>query len=119
VALRRPSIPAELREAVYQRDAGICWYCGLQMHPTHPDLAWDHQVPQGRGGQTTLDNIVICCMPCNNDKSTLTVETYRGVIRDRLKRQTEFVQRFLRGTKYEGALEGLDWSDFRFFGERQ
>ena len=88
------------------------------MGETYFDLAWDHQVPQSRGGETVLDNLVLACMPCNNDKSTLTVEVYRDVVKSRLLRQTKFLQRFARGTPYEARLRGMDWKDFKFYGER-
>lgn len=45
-----------------------CIYCGIE-----DDLTIDHIKPISKGGQNTLDNIVVACMGCNNKKRTRTV----------------------------------------------
>ena len=32
---------------------------------THDDLTFDHVMPRSRGGQTTWENVVAACSPCN------------------------------------------------------
>ncbi|PLX38325.1 MAG: HNH endonuclease [Hyphomicrobiales bacterium] len=55
--------PAFTRFNVFLRDRFECQYCGSQ-----DDLTFDHVVPRSRGGQTTWDNVVAACAPCNLKK---------------------------------------------------
>ena len=57
----RPSRkPAFTRFNVFLRDRFECQYCGADS-----DLTFDHVVPRSRGGQTTWENVVAACSPCN------------------------------------------------------
>ena len=55
---------------IYTRDGFTCQYCGARL-PSE-DLTFDHVTPRSRGGSTTWDNIVTCCIPCNRRKSDRT-----------------------------------------------
>lgn len=52
--------PAFTRFNVFLRDRFTCQYCG-----THEDLTFDHVIPRSKGGQTTWENVVAACAPCN------------------------------------------------------
>ena len=52
--------PAFTRFNVFLRDRFSCQYCGAL-----DDLTFDHLIPRSRGGQTTWDNVVTACSPCN------------------------------------------------------
>jgi 5-methylcytosine-specific restriction endonuclease McrA len=52
--------PAFTRFNVFLRDCFECQYCG-----SGDDLTFDHLIPRSRGGQTTWENIVTACSPCN------------------------------------------------------
>ena len=54
--------PAFTRFNVFLRDHFTCQYCGA--HHTS-ELTFDHLVPRRCGGQTTWENIVAACSPCN------------------------------------------------------
>ncbi|SEQ43628.1 5-methylcytosine-specific restriction endonuclease McrA [Faunimonas pinastri] len=56
--------PAFTRFNVFLRDRFECQYCG-----STDDLTFDHWVPRSKGGQTTWDNVVTACSPCNLRKS--------------------------------------------------
>ncbi|MCB2076876.1 MAG: HNH endonuclease, partial [Novosphingobium sp.] len=45
---------------VFLRDRFTCQYCGAT-----EDLTFDHVIPRALGGQTTWDNVVAACSPCN------------------------------------------------------
>jgi len=56
--------PAFTRFNVFLRDRFTCQYCGAR-----DDLTFDHLVPRSKGGQTTWENVVAACSPCNLRKS--------------------------------------------------
>jgi len=57
----KPSrFPAFTRFNVFLRDRFECQYCG-----SREDLTFDHVVPRRCGGQTTWENVVAACSPCN------------------------------------------------------
>ena len=58
--------PAFTRFNVFLRDRFTCQYCGA-----HEELTFDHVVPRSRGGQTTWENVVTACSPCNLKKGGL------------------------------------------------
>ena len=45
---------------LFLRDEFRCQYCGAR-----EDLTFDHVVPRSKGGQTTWENVVTACSPCN------------------------------------------------------
>ena len=58
------------RKNILMRDRYTCQYC----HRTLPssELTLDHVVPRSRAGETTWENLVACCHPCNNRKGSRT-----------------------------------------------
>lgn len=60
--------PAFTRFNVFLRDRFRCQYCGAT-----EDLTFDHLVPRSKGGQTTWENVLAACSPCNLRKGSKTV----------------------------------------------
>lgn len=60
------------RRRVFARDRDTCQYCGAQ--PGRKNLTLDHVVPRSQGGQTTWENVVAACGPCNHRKAGRTPE---------------------------------------------
>jgi 5-methylcytosine-specific restriction endonuclease McrA len=58
------------RRNLLARDGHICQYCGRH-YPTHM-LSIDHVFPRSRGGETTWENVVCACLPCNTKKGGRT-----------------------------------------------
>lgn len=54
------------RRGVLRRDGFRCAYC------TKPAATIDHVIPRSRGGAGTWENLVACCLRCNNTKSDRT-----------------------------------------------
>ncbi|MFM8984328.1 MAG: HNH endonuclease [Spartobacteria bacterium] len=54
------------RHNVFERDNNTCQYCGNLF--SRDSLNLDHIMPRDRGGQTTWENIVCSCIPCNTRK---------------------------------------------------
>jgi 5-methylcytosine-specific restriction endonuclease McrA len=51
------------RRAVFARDGWACQYCG-----GGSNLTVDHVIPRSKGGQSSWENIVASCAPCNRRK---------------------------------------------------
>jgi 5-methylcytosine-specific restriction endonuclease McrA len=60
------------RQNIYLRDHHQCQYCGRVLHPEQ--LTYDHVIPRAKGGKTTWQNIVTCCIACNKRKGKKTLE---------------------------------------------
>ncbi len=50
------------RRGVLRRDNHLCAYCGRSANTI------DHVLPKSRGGADTWENLVACCLGCNNLK---------------------------------------------------
>lgn len=72
VQVPRPLTVPCSRRAVMMRDNFTCQYCGAQ--PAKSELTVDHVVPRSRGGDTTWENVVCSCKPCNLRKGSHTPE---------------------------------------------
>lgn len=55
---------------IYARDRFVCQYDGQRYDAE--DLTFDHVQPKSRGGRTTWENIVTCCVDCNAAKANRT-----------------------------------------------
>jgi 5-methylcytosine-specific restriction endonuclease McrA len=63
------------RRNLFARDAHRCQYCGT-LPPSH-QLSLDHVVPRSRGGDTSWENVVCCCLRCNTRKGGRTPQEAR------------------------------------------
>lgn len=56
---------------IFKRDNYTCVYC-----QSKKDLTLDHVFPKSKGGKDTWSNLVTSCLPCNLEKSDLTIEEW-------------------------------------------
>jgi len=54
------------RRGVLRRDSNRCGYCGKSANTI------DHVLPKSRGGKDTWENLIACCLRCNNVKGDKT-----------------------------------------------
>jgi hypothetical protein len=63
-------IPAALRQLVDQRAAGTCEYCLIHQTFSIYSHEIDHVIASKHGGESTEDNLVLACLPCNRHKGS-------------------------------------------------
>lgn len=63
------TITAAVRDRVRQRANFACEFCGVSETDAGGQLTVDHFCPQSRGGDDGLDNLIYCCVRCNQYKS--------------------------------------------------
>lgn len=63
-ANKRPPIPRDVVDTVWNRDGGKCVYCG-----SGENLHLDHIIPFSKGGDTSVENLQLLCQKCNLEKS--------------------------------------------------
>lgn len=64
----------ELREYLLHKFDHSCVYCGQTGVP----LELDHVTPKSRGGSDRVDNLVVSCVGCNEEKGSQPVEEFMG-----------------------------------------
>lgn len=63
-ANKRPPIPKDVVDTVWNRDGGKCVYCG-----SNENLHLDLIIPFSKGGDTSVENLQLLCQKCNLEKS--------------------------------------------------
>ena len=61
---KRPLIPIDIINTIWNRDKGQCVYCGSTQ-----ELQFDHIIPFSKGGATSVENLQLLCRECNREKS--------------------------------------------------
>ena len=95
---------------VFYRDDFTCQYCRGPFKAR--ELTLDHVIPKSKGGDTSWDNIVSACAPCNNKKADkLPHQTTMKPLKQpkEPKRGAMFILRLSRKEK----LLWQDWFSFR------
>ena len=89
------------RRNVFARDSHRCQYC-TKCYPIN-QLSFDHVIPRSRGGQTTWENVVCCCLRCNSKKGNRTPDEagLRLVRRPGKPKQNPLLSMKLDNPKYE------------------
>jgi len=59
---------AEIREQVRRRANFACEFCGVTEADTGGRLTMDHFRPKAQGGNDSLENLLYCCVRCNQYK---------------------------------------------------
>ncbi|RFA07215.1 HNH endonuclease [Subtercola boreus] len=92
------------RRGVLRRDNQRCAYCGKSA------TTIDHIQPRSRGGKDTWENLVACCLRCNNLKSDRTPAEMGWSLRGGQPRMPHHAGWFVRGVEraepeWEGYLQ--------------
>lgn len=107
--VRMPNKQAEIQ--LLKRDGHFCRFCGIpvirkevrnKLHHIYPNaipwgrsnneqhagfqalwVQYDHIIPHARGGQTTLENLIITCAPCNYGRMNYLLEEVGLTLKDK------------------------------------
>ena len=85
------------RRGVLRRDGHRCAYCGRSAGTV------DHVLPRSRGGATSWENLVACCLRCNGAKGDRTPEEMGWALRMR-PRTPHGAAWLLRGSEHRSPL---------------
>lgn len=69
---RRWKAPRFRKKVLFNRDNWSCQYCGKKLHWNTIEI--EHIMPTSRGGETSWQNCVAACKPCNKKKANKTPE---------------------------------------------
>ena len=101
------------RANLYARDSYTCQYCGVKGPGSA--LTYDHMLPLARGGGTTWENIVTCCISCNRKKGGRTPEE-AGIRPRRVpKAPSGFPHKIYFHLQHRRAPES--WKDYVYWGQ--
>lgn len=69
-----------IKKKIIQRDNRICFYCAKSI-PIDAIATVDHVIPKtidsnGKCGYDTEENMVCCCLNCNNHKADMNFDDY-------------------------------------------
>ena|ERR1700722_18383701 len=98
------------RKGILARDRHTCQYClesGLASR-----LTLDHIIPRSRGGANTWDNLVACCLQCNNRKGDRTPEEAGMPL---AKRPKPFSVHTSRHLLRDSAIDCEAWQKYLFY----
>lgn len=85
---RARALHATVREFVYRRDGGRCFYCHCDIADGDGHL--DHVFPASRGGKANCTNLVLSCSKCNIHKHASILENLDDVLSEVARRNREF-----------------------------
>ncbi|MEM6615116.1 MAG: HNH endonuclease [Pseudomonadota bacterium] len=101
--------PAFTRFNVFLRDRFSCQYCGSQ-----DDLTFDHVIPRSRGGQTTWENVVTACAPCNLRKGG-KMPRHAGMVPDQTPYRPTVFDLHNNGRMFPPNYLHESWMDFLYW----
>ncbi len=105
--VRRPLPQLKLsRKGVFARDKHVCQYCGH----TGGELTLDHIVPRDRGGTNDWDNLVCCCLKCNNKKGNRMPTEAKMLLRKK-PRKPKYVP-YIAYPRFMSAIKTDEWREF-------
>lgn len=89
-----------------------CAYCHRKYDEIKTKRTLDHIVPKSKGGETSVNNVLVCCGTCNVKKGNDDIEVFvknNKRIRENIRRYLEQVESLvINNRSYHNALEWLN-----------
>ena len=83
--MSRSEFSGKTKKAASERANGHCENCGLPFSASNP-VEYDHELPDGLGGDNSLENCVALCRGCHRGK-TVDVDRPKMAKADRIKKK--------------------------------
>lgn len=104
--VKRPTPQLKIsRKSILARDDFMCQYCSSKS-----TLTIDHVFPRHRGGETTWENVVCCCLKCNNKKGSRT-PSEAGMRLPHPPRKPHYVP-YISFPRFVSAVRRAEWREF-------
>ena len=104
--VKRPTPQLKIsRKSILARDDFMCQYCSSKS-----SLTIDHVFPRHRGGETTWENVVCCCLKCNNKKGSRT-PSEAGMRLPHPPRKPHYVP-YISFPRFVSAVRRAEWREF-------
>ncbi|MEZ5752713.1 MAG: HNH endonuclease, partial [Paracoccaceae bacterium] len=94
---------------LFLRDDFCCQYCG-----SRHDLTFDHVVPRALGGETSWENVVAACAPCNVRKGSKTLRQ-SGLVLARPPLRPSAQQLIENGRRFPPNHLHASWADYLYW----
>lgn len=75
----RKQISKSIKNSVWEKTGGKCFYCGRQTIPFgnfNMSFHIDHLVPYSRGGKDTIKNLIPSCRGCNIERGNKNLTAF-------------------------------------------
>jgi len=76
--------PTNFRKMISTRDQSTCQYC-----QTKDATTIEHIHPTSKGGLTTPDNCILCCVSCNSLKGNLDIHQFISELKEVKKKEID------------------------------
>lgn len=63
------TVSTDMRQQIRERADFACEYCDVTETDAGGELTVDHFQPQSKGGEDSLENLIYCCIKCNQYKA--------------------------------------------------
>ena len=102
------------RHNIWLRDGGVCQYCATEV--TTKDFTFDHVIPRSRpGGETTWENIVCACQPCNTFKANRTPKEAKMTLLTEPRKPKPYEIAVRQRTMFGQQAFNEDWLSFIYW----
>lgn len=82
-------------DALLDRDGNSCFWCLEEFSDRNP-YTLDHLLPKVRGGNNSLDNLVLACFWCNGKRSDMPAEEFREWLKENMVPFSERAKKYGR-----------------------
>lgn len=107
----RREFPAKVKVAAYERSKGHCEKCGVRL--SVGKFAYDHVLADAIGGEPTLENCEVLCVPCHSGK---TVSDVGRIAKAKRQRAVHVGAKIHRGFRKPTGVK-FDWKQMRYVRE--
>jgi 5-methylcytosine-specific restriction endonuclease McrA len=100
---RRQEFPTKVKAQAFRNCNGYCQGCGIKL--TIGNVEYDHDTPDGLGGEAKISNCRVLCRTCHS-KKTHSVDRPKMAKADRVRKKAFGIKRSGWQSKYKKKING-------------